>query len=158
MTTHTYDLTTRWTGNLGQGTATYEEYSRDYEILGDNKPPLAGSADPHFRGDPSRYNPEELLLAALSGCHLLWYLHLCADAGIVVHAYEDRPSGTMTLTSDGGGSFSEVVIRPQVTVETEQMVEEAVGLHARAHALCFIANSVSFPIRHEPNVTSAGHQ
>lgn len=155
MTTHTYELMTRWTGNLGEGTASYSAYGRNYEVVGGGKPPLAGSADPHFRGDPSRYNPEELLVAALSGCHLLWYLHLCADAGLVVHTYEDHPRGTMDLTGDGGGSFSEVVLRPQVTVATDRMVDTAIGLHARANELCFIANSVKFPVRHEPIVASA---
>lgn len=154
MTDHAYELAIRWTGNVGAGTSSYRSYERDYEVAAAGKPVLCASADPHFRGDGGRYNPEELLLAALSGCHLLSYLHLCADAGIVVHSYADRASGTMSATREGGGAFREVVLRPDVTVVGEQAVAEATSLHARAHERCFIANSVNFPVRHEPVVRS----
>jgi organic hydroperoxide reductase OsmC/OhrA len=153
MTTHRYELSTRWTGNLGVGTASYSAYGRDYEVSAAGKPDLAGSSDPHFRGDPARYNPEELLVASLSACHMLWYLHLCSDAGVVVDSYEDLAWGSMAVGPDGGGAFSEVVLRPRVTVARPEMVDVAVSMHARAHKLCFVANSVNFPVRHEPAVS-----
>lgn len=146
---HGYAACVRWTGNLGQGTVSYRGYSRDHEIVVPGKPPLLGSSDPAFRGDPARYNPEELLVASLSTCHMLWFLHLAAEAGVVVVAYEDEASGTMSEAGDGGGRFTEVVLRPTVT--TERGDPEAVqALHARAHHLCFIARSVNFPVRCEP--------
>jgi organic hydroperoxide reductase OsmC/OhrA len=151
---HSYELSTRWTGNRGSGTASYVAYGRDYELSAVGKPTLAGSSDPLFRGDPARYNPEELLLGSLSACHMLWYLHLCADAGVVVDSYEDRASGSMVVGPDGGGAFNEVVLRPQVIVANEEMVQVAVTAHDRAHELCFVANSVNFPVRHEPAVSA----
>lgn len=154
MTEHVYELTTRWTGNLGQGTTAHRAYTRDYEVRAEGKPVILSSSDPARRGDASRYNPEDLLVAALSGCHLLWYLHLCASTGVVVVDYEDHPRGTMATGGDGGGAFTEVVLRPQVTVASESMVSTALELHALAHKRCFIANSVNFLVRHEPAVTS----
>jgi organic hydroperoxide reductase OsmC/OhrA len=118
------------------------------------KPTVAGSSDPRFRGDPARYNPEELLVASLSACHMLWYLHLCADAGVVVDSYEDLASGSMAVGPDGGGAVTEVVLRPRVTVADEEMVDVAVSMHVRAHELCFVANSVNFPVRHQPAVSA----
>ncbi|MFQ5520678.1 MAG: OsmC family protein, partial [Candidatus Methylomirabilia bacterium] len=103
-----------------------------------------------MRGDPSRYNPEELLVAALSACHMLWYLHLCTDAKIIVTDYMDHASGTMVLTADGSGHFTAVVLKPSVTIQRGGDVTLAERLHARAHQLCFIANSVNFPVRCEP--------
>ncbi len=147
---HTYHTQLHWTGNLGSGTSGYRAYSRDHEIQVDGKPMLPGSSDPAFRGDPSRYNPEDLLVSSLSACHMLWFLHLCADAGIVVTAYSDNATGTMTETADGSGRFSEVTLHPQVTVADAAMIERAQALHAAAHRMCFIANSCNFPVRHEP--------
>ena len=149
---HTYSVTVRWTGNLGTGTSSYTAYRRDHEVMSGAKPPIPGSSDPAFRGDRLRYNPEEMLVAALSSCHMLWYLHLCADAGIVVTAYLDEPEGVMVETSDGGGRFTSVVLRPRVSVQasSDPMVAEA--LHEKAHHLCFIANSMSFPVRCEPTI------
>jgi organic hydroperoxide reductase OsmC/OhrA len=146
-TTHTYRATTTWTGNLGEGTRTYRGYSRNHDIAVAGKAPLLCSSDPVFRGDPARHNPEELLVASLSGCHMLWFLHLCADAGIVVAAYRDEATGTMAETADGGGHFTEVVLRPHVTVAGEADAGRLDALHHRAHALCFIARSVNFPVR-----------
>lgn len=146
---HTYHTDLRWTGNLGSGTSGYRAYSRNHEIRVDGKPMLLGSSDPAFRGDPTRYNPEDLLVASLSACHMLWFLHLCADAGIVVTDYSDRATGTMVETTDGGGRFSEVTLCPQVTVADAAMIERAQALHIEAHRLCFIANSCNFPVRHE---------
>jgi organic hydroperoxide reductase OsmC/OhrA len=152
MTTHSYELFTAWTGNRGTGTSGYRDYARTYEISGTEKPLLLGSADPTFRGDADRYNPEELLLAALSACHLLSYLHVCADAGVVVTGYEDDPTGAMEVDRAGKGAFTEAVLRPRVRVASEDMVDRAFDLHHDAHDLCFIANSVGFPVRHEPTV------
>jgi organic hydroperoxide reductase OsmC/OhrA len=144
---HRYSVNVRWTGNTGQGTSDYRSYRRDHEIDVAGKPAIPGSADPKFRGDPLRYNPEELLVAALSTCHMLWYLHLCADAGIVVMSYEDRAEGTMEESSEGAGRFAGVTLRPQVRIKGS--VEQAEALHERAHELCFIANSVNFPVEHQ---------
>lgn len=154
MTDHTFELETLWTGNSGEGTSKYDAYSRDYEVRANGKPVLLSSADKAFRGDRARYNPEELLIAALSGCHLLSYLHVCADAGVVVTRYEDRASGVMAVDRAGRGAFTDVLLRPVVTVATGSMVERGLGLHEAAHRMCFIANSVSFPVRNEPTVTS----
>jgi organic hydroperoxide reductase OsmC/OhrA len=159
--THSYDVTVAWTGNRGSGTSGYREYGRDHEITvsgaGDagRPPPIAGSSDSAFRGDLSRWNPEQLLTAALAQCHMLSYLHACAAAGIVVTGYTDEAHGTMTETTDGGGHFIEVVLRPRVTVTTPDMVDKATGLHREAHEKCFIASSVNFPVRHEPVVLAA---
>ncbi|HVX21423.1 MAG TPA: OsmC family protein [Acidimicrobiales bacterium] len=147
---HVYRLGTTWTGDLGAGTAGYGTYSRDFSIECPGKPVLFGSADPGFRGDAGRYNPEELLLAALSSCHLLWYLHLCADAGVVVRSYRDAASGTMETAPDGGGAFTEVTLRPEVGLEDAQRVDHALRLHDAAHDRCFIARSMNFPVRCEP--------
>ena len=146
---HSYEIRTTWTGNRGVGTADYRAYDRAHEIVAPGKPPLAGSSDPSFRGDASRWNPEELLVASLSACHMLWYLHLCADAGILVTAYQDDARGAMQTTSDGGGRFTEVVLRPRVTLARGDTARAA-ALHDDSHRLCFIASSVSFPVRHEP--------
>lgn len=149
---HSYAVQLNWTGNLGQGTNGYRAYSRNHAISAPGKPILPGSSDPNFRGDPSRYNPEELLVSSLSACHLLWYLHLCAEAGIVVIDYSDQASGTMVETPDGGGHFSEVVLRPAVTIGVGGDTALAERLHERAHHLCFIANSVNFPVRCSPTI------
>lgn len=151
---HAYNVVTRWTGNLGTGTSEYRAYSREHEVLGAGKSaPIPGSSDPVFRGDATRYNPEELLVASISTCHLLWYLHLCADAGIVVVAYADAAQGTMVEVEDGGGHFTEVVLRPRVTITRREQVQEALELHEKAHRLCFIANSVNFPVKHLAEVS-----
>ena len=152
MRTPSYALTTVWTGDRGEGTRSPRAYARDHEVRIDGKPTLLGSSDPSFSGDPARHNPEELLVAALSSCHMLWYLDLCARARVVVVGYEDRATGLMTEEADGGGVFTEVVLRPQVTVADAAMSETAQAQHGRAAELCFIARSVRFPVRHEPTV------
>ena len=151
---HHYELTVEWTGNTGAGTAGYRAYERRHEITSPTagKPVIAGSSDPAFRGDRERWNPEELLVALLSACHQLWYLHLCTDAGIVVTAYVDRAEGVMTEEADGSGRFTSVVLHPVVTVAAGSDVERARALHNDAHALCYIARSVDFPVRHEPAI------
>jgi organic hydroperoxide reductase OsmC/OhrA len=149
---HSYSVNIRWTGNLGQGTASYRGYKRDHEISAPGKPPVPGSSDPNFRGDKARYNPEELLVASLSACHMLWYLHLCSDAGIVITDYQDDATGTMVETKDGGGHFSQVTLRPDVTFAAGADTGLALSLHDKAHHLCFIANSVNFPVLCEPAI------
>ena len=146
---HKYQLRVNWTGNQGTGTSSYTAYKRDHQISGKEKDPIPGSSDPAFRGDRSRNNPEELLVASLSACHMLWYLHLCADAGIVVTNYLDQATGIMVETREGGGRFQEVILHPEVTVKRGADRILCKELHERAHHLCFIANSVNFPVRCE---------
>jgi organic hydroperoxide reductase OsmC/OhrA len=153
---HRYAVRVEWTGNRGEGTRSYRAYDRAHRITVDGKPAIPGSSDPAFRGDRSRYNPEELLVASLSGCHMLWYLHLCAEAGLVVTAYEDDAVGTMETGADGGGRFTEVVLRPVVTVAPGTDTGRARQLHGDAHRLCFIAASVSFGVHCEPTFRTAG--
>jgi len=149
---HHYTTQLIWTGNTGKGTADYRSYDRDHILLVSGKPEIPGSSDPSFRGNPQRYNPEELLVSSLSSCHMLWYLHLCAVNGVVVVDYKDEAVGTMIEGPDGGGYFSEVILRPVVTVADGGMSEKARSLHHAANKLCFIANSINFPVRHEPTV------
>jgi organic hydroperoxide reductase OsmC/OhrA len=153
MTEHHYAVRVRWTGDRGHGTTGYRDYDRDVVTSADGKPDLLGSADRSFHGDASRWNPEDLLLAALSECHLLSYLHVAAAAGVVVTAYDDDPAGTMAQEGIGG-HFTSVVLRPRVVVAEEAMVEKAVALHHDASQACFIAASVNFPVSHEPVVTA----
>jgi organic hydroperoxide reductase OsmC/OhrA len=151
--THSYEVTVVWTGDQGSGTSGYRAYRRDHEVTAPGPPPLPGSSDPAFRGDPDRWNPEQLLVAALSQCHMLSYLHLASVAGVVVTGYTDNAIGQMAETSDGGGHFTAVTLRPRVTVAAAELVERANGLHTAAHKVCFIANSVNFPVTHEPTTT-----
>lgn len=153
--TFTYHTKVRWTGNLGTGTSGYRDYSRDHQIEVAGKPVLAGSSDPAFRGDEARHTPEDMLVSALSACHMLWYLHLCADAGIVVTAYTDHAVGHMAVQIDGSGFFTEVVLRPVVALQDGGRAAEAQQLHQAAHRKCFIANSCNFPVRHEAQFVSA---
>ncbi|EOM75038.1 OsmC family peroxiredoxin [Rhodococcus rhodnii] len=155
MSTHSYSLTVTWTGDRGDGTTSLTAYDRDHVVSATGKPDLPGSADTAFRGDPTRWNPEELLVASLSQCHMLWYLGLAASAGIVVVGYRDQPSGTMTELPDGAGQFDDVTLRPVVTVTEAAVAERARALHADAHEKCFIARSVAFPVHHEPTVLVA---
>ena len=152
---HRYALHTTWTGNRGTGTSGYRDYDRSVTIAVDGKPDLLASSDKPFRGDPARWNPEDLLLASLSECHLLSYLHACVQAGVVVVDYSDEAAGVMVEDGRGGGAFREVVLRPRVTVAAESMVAAAEAAHAQAREWCFIANSMNFPVRHEPTVQVA---
>ena len=151
---HHYSLTTEWTGNTGKGTINYMGYDRAFTVHCNDKSPLFGSSDPAFRGDKNKHNPEELLVASISSCHMLWYLHLCAEAGIVVISYSDTAEGIMEETSNGGGRFKEVTLNPAVVVQRTDMIEKARQLHARANELCFIANSVNFVVSHVTAITS----
>lgn len=151
---HDYAARLVWDGNTGAGTATYAGYGRQYRILISGKPDLLGTADPLFKGDASKHNPEDLFLAAISGCHMLSYLALCAREGVKVLAYEDDVRGTLKFDGRGGGKFEEVVLHPAVTISGDSDRELAERLHERAHELCYIAASCSVPIRHEPAVVS----
>ncbi|MGY5124871.1 OsmC family protein [Streptomyces nigrescens] len=153
---HSYRTTVTWTGNTGAGTGTYRGYGRDHEVRAEGLPPLLGTADPAFRGTADRWNPEQLLLASLAQCHMLTYLALCALGGVVVTGYADDADGTMTEDGSGGGRFTEAVLHPRVEVASADDVARAQELHAEAHKKCFIANSVNFPVRHEPVVTVRG--
>ncbi len=148
---HTYELSVTWEGNRGTGTSGYRDYGRDCRLVADGKPELAGSADAPFRGDRSRWNHEELLVAALSQCHLLSYLHVATTHGVTVTAYDDSPVGTMSQVGEGG-RFTRVLLRPRVTITDPDQIELARELHHQAHDLCFIASSVNFPVEAEPEI------
>ena len=152
LRTHRYNATLTWTGNLGVGTADYRAYSRNHVIETPDKPQIVGSSDPLFRGDGTRWNPEQLLVAAVSACHQLWYLHLCAEAGVVVTAYSDEAVGRMVEEANGSGQFSDVTLNPAVTIREDSDATLAVTLHMAAHEKCFIANSVNFPVHCKPKV------
>jgi organic hydroperoxide reductase OsmC/OhrA len=147
---HSYSIEVRWTGNLGWGTKDYRSYNRNHEISSAGKMSvIPATSDPAFRGDRSRYNPEEMMVAALSGCHMLWVLHLCATAGIIVTEYFDAAGGVMEMNEDGSGQFREVVLRPKLTITDMARASELEAIHHRAHELCFIARSVNFDVRVE---------
>ncbi|TRX38831.1 OsmC family protein [Flavobacterium sp. ZT3R18] len=145
---HNYKLTLKWTGNKGTGTSGYRAYDRNHEILIEGKTTLSGSADPTFHGDKTVHNPEDLLLASLSACHMMSYLHVCVKAGIVVTDYIDNATGIMLVNNDGSGQFIEVTLNPIVTITEETLLAKANELHKEANQLCFIANSVNFPVKH----------
>ena len=149
---HHYALSIEWTGNLGTGTSDYRAYTRNHIISAENKPEIPGSSDPHFRGDKTRYNPEEMLVAALSTCHMLSYLHLCAVNKVIVLEYNDKATGTMVENPDGSGQLTETTLNPVVKVKDSSMNAKAQELHDQAEKLCFIARSVNFPVHHKPTV------
>ncbi|HWZ84510.1 MAG TPA: OsmC family protein [Terriglobales bacterium] len=151
MKQHTYQVQVDWTGNNGDGTKSYTSYRRDHTIVVEGKAPIPGSSDPSFRGDRTRYNPEELLVASLSSCHMLWYLHLCAVNHVTVVEYQDAASGVMKENDDGSGEFVRVVLRPRVKITAGDR-ERALALHHEAHKHCFIARSVNFPVEIEPEI------
>ena len=157
MSEHLYQTFLQWTGNKGEGTKTYRTYDRAYQIEVQNKPIIYGSSDPAFRGDKTKYNPEELLVASVSSCHMLWYLHLCADVGVVVVDYCDRATGKMSEDRDGSGKFTEVILQPEVIITADSSLEKAQLLHDQAHEFCFIANSVNFPILCQPSIAFTRH-
>lgn len=150
MKNHQYKATITWTGNKGSGTSSYRDFERAHEIAVEGKPIIPASSDPAFRGDKTRYNPEELFLASISSCHMLWYLHLCSEAGVVVVNYVDNATGTMLEEPNGSGRFTAVTLYPQVTVTANSMIAKANELHHKANEYCFIANSCNFPIHHRP--------
>lgn len=146
MKQHTYQVRINWTGNDGEGTKTYRGYRRDHVIRSGDKPPIDASSDPAFRGDPTRYNPEDLLVASLSSCHMLWYLHLCSANQVTVIDYQDEAIGHMAENGDGSGAFVRVVLRPRVRIAAGGDPARALALHHEAHRFCFIARSVNFPV------------
>jgi organic hydroperoxide reductase OsmC/OhrA len=147
---HHYKTIIQWTGNKGTGTSGYRDYERSHVISTENKTVIDGSSDPAFRGDKTKHNPEDLFLSSLSACHMLWYLHFCSEAGIIVTDYTDEATGIMTETASGSGHFTEVTLHPTVTVAEASMMEKAEQLHHKANEYCFIANSVNFPVKHIP--------
>lgn len=151
---HDYAISLEWTGNRGTGTSDYRSYGRDHVVRSDRKHEISGSADRTFHGDADRWNPEELLLAALTQCHLLSYLHVAAANGIVVTGYADSSVGTMEQTADGGGHFTRVILRPVVTISSGDP-GLALSLHHEASLKCFIAASVNFPVDHDPKIIAA---
>jgi organic hydroperoxide reductase OsmC/OhrA len=153
---HVYVARISWTGNSGGGTSNYSDYDRCFDVEIEGKPVLQGSADPIFRGDPARYNPEDLMLAAASSCHMLTYLALCASRGLVVVAYEDEAKGELHIEAAGGGRFEHLRLHPVVTLAAGQDAGLARNLHEEAQRLCFIANSCSTPIAHEIRIRMAG--
>jgi organic hydroperoxide reductase OsmC/OhrA len=147
---HKYNLTVKWTGNKGQGTKNYRSYDRSHTVFIEGKQDILCSSDPAFRGDKTKHNPEELFLASIATCHMLWYLHLCADNGIVVVDYSDNATGTMQETENGSGHFTEVTLHPIVIITDKTMIDKANELHKEANKFCFIANSCNFTIHHQP--------
>lgn len=150
-TTHSYTSRVQWTGNDGRGTADYRSYQRTWDIAVPGKPVIHCSNDPLLGGDPGLMNPEDLLLSALSACHMLWYLHLASEAGIVVHAYEDCPEGIGENSPDGSGRFLSATLKPRIEVNAGSDMSLANELHGRIHKVCFIARSVNFPVAHRPH-------
>jgi organic hydroperoxide reductase OsmC/OhrA len=147
---HNYKLTTEWTGNTGEGTKNVRTYDRSHTVSIQGKPELFLTTDNPAVGDKSKLNPEDLLVSAISSCHMLSYLYLCSLEGIVVTAYTDNASGTMIENATGGGSFKEVTLNPIFYVSDESMVEKAIELHHKAHEICYIANSVNFDVKFSP--------
>jgi organic hydroperoxide reductase OsmC/OhrA len=154
MKEHTYYTRLQWTGNTGLGTETYRGYERSHEISVEGKPTILASSDPSFRGDRTKYNPEEMFLASLSSCHMLWFLHFCSEASVIVVTYEDFATGKLVETDEGNGKFSSVTLHPAVKVKEAWMMEKTQALHEKAHHFCFIANSVNFPVKHDPVCTT----
>lgn len=147
---HNYSITITWNGNKGTGTSAYTAYDRSYYVSIKDKAGLECSSDAAFRGDKTKHTPEDLLVASIAGCHMLWYLHLCSQAGVIVTNYVDKAEGTMEVSNDGGGRFTQVTLYPEITITDEAMQPKAIELHSRANELCFIANSCNFPIHHKP--------
>jgi organic hydroperoxide reductase OsmC/OhrA len=153
-TYHNYHISLKWTGNLGPGTLTYRGYTRDHTIFADGKHSISASSDKAFRGNPERYNPEEMLVASVASCHMLSYLHLCVVNGVVVVEYADNPTGKMLESADGSGRFEKICLNPVIVVTEKAMIAKAIDLHHNANKVCFIANSLNFPIKHLPIITS----
>jgi organic hydroperoxide reductase OsmC/OhrA len=150
--TFQYHVTVRWSGNKGSGTAGYESYGRDMEISSSSKPAISGSSDPAFLGDAAKWNPEEMLVASISACHQLWYLHLCSDAEIIVTQYIDKAEGEMEASANTPGHFTRVVLHPKIVIAPGGDLNKARELHHEAHKQCFIANSVNFEVSVEPEI------
>ena len=148
--THRYAPEVTWTGNTGTGTSGYAAFSRNVEIASAGKPTILGSADPAFRGDPARWNPEDMLVSSLSVCHMLWFLHLAAMAKVIVTDYVDHPEGFMEESKPGDALFTSVVLHPKVTTTAPVDPALMAKMHHDAHEKCFIGRSVNFPVTVEP--------
>jgi organic hydroperoxide reductase OsmC/OhrA len=156
MKQHHFQITTTWSGNLGTGTSGYRNYSRNHEVIGPAKTSsIPGSSQPVFRGDPSRYNPEELLLAAVANCHMLWVLHLCADAGITITEYSDAAEAEMQEHPDGSGEIVSAVLHPAMSITDPARIADALAIHDKAHSVCCLARSVKFPVSHQPVISGS---
>jgi len=151
---HVYQVNITWTGNTGQGTKDYRSYERSHSISAEGKPDLLASSDPAFRGDPKRWNPEELLLASLASCHMLWYLHLCSVNQILVLEYSDQPKGLLVMEASGAGSFKEATLNPKIVISDSMRIADAEKLHHEAHLKCFIAKSINFPVKVAASITT----
>lgn len=149
---HEFVSRVKWTGNRGTGTSAYRAYDRTWDLCVEGKPVMQCSNDPALGGDPSKYNPEDLLISALSACHMLWYLHLCSQAKVTVVAYQDNPVGIGEGDASGKGRFLEAVLKPQITITADSDPEKARAIHDEIHNYCFIARSVNFPVRHEVEI------
>lgn len=156
MSSHSYSLKLQWQGNNGSGTSSYRAYGRDYAISIAGKPDLPGTSDPAFLGDPAKHNPEDMFLASVASCHMLWYLHLASSAGIVVTAYEDNAEAEMGMNKDGSGQFKSVTLKPVVTITDPEKAELAEKIHGDVGAMCFIARSINVPIYHEATIRTEG--
>lgn len=153
MMSNTYNATIRWTGDLGKGTANYQAYNRNHEIQIEGKPIQLGSSDAAFRGDASRWNPEDSLLGSISACHMLWFLHVASEAGWIVRSYVDTASAVMEMNPDGSGQFVSAVLRPEVKISAgDRTLSDR--LHHKAHDMCFIARSLNFDVSCEATVAS----
>jgi organic hydroperoxide reductase OsmC/OhrA len=150
MKQHSYKVKVNWTGNLGAGTQSYDSYKRTHTIRVENKPVILASSMPQYRGEADLHNPEDLLVASVSSCHMLWYLHLCASEDVVVVDYQDDAEGVMEEEASGSGRFTSIVLKPVVTVSANSMVKKAAALHQQANSHCFIANSLNFKVEHQP--------
>jgi organic hydroperoxide reductase OsmC/OhrA len=153
-TIHNYKLSVKWTGNQGTGTSDYKDFERSYSIQIENKADILGSADAEFRGDKTKHNPEELLLASVSSCHMLWYLHLCAENNIIVTDYIDNATAILEETTNGNGKFASITLNPTVTITDKIMVDQAKELHKKANEFCFVANSLNIKVDHQPIIIS----
>ncbi len=153
MKQHIYQAKIIWTGNLGSGTSGYKSYTRDHEIRVGSKVKIEASSDSTFRGNPELHNPEELFLSSISSCHMLWFLHLCSVEDVIVLDYKDEAVGVMHEEIDGSGKFTQVTLRPRVTVKEERMAEKVDSIHSKANQMCFIANSCNFKVKHDPVTT-----
>ncbi len=151
---HLYETNLNWTGNKGSGTMDYRSYDRSYTVEIKGKPLISGSSDSAFMGDKSKYNPEDLLLASVSSCHMLWFLHLCSKNGIVVIEYKDQAQGTMLENADGSGKFTEILLQPEVIISKPEDISWANSLHEEANRMCFIASSLNFPVKHNAKCTA----
>jgi organic hydroperoxide reductase OsmC/OhrA len=150
--THRYNAQVAWTGAEEEGTKTYKSYERQYNVNIDGKPTIAGTSDPSFRGDPSKHNPEDMLVASVSACHMLWYLHLCSITRVTVTSYVDDAEGEMEEDKDGSGRFTKITLRPRIKITANSDITRAEEAHAKANKMCFIANSLNCPVLHEPTI------